>query len=131
MRQCGECSQCCKTMAVMALNKPANKWCHHCQIGQGCKIYQQRPEECRAFTCLWLQDESVPEELRPDKTKVVMWEFSEEEKKIVANVDPERPTAYKEGETGRFLRWLVEQGYSVGLRIGDVTRLLNNELAKK
>ena len=128
MRTCGTCTQCCKTMAVVALEKPRDIWCQHCQIGQGCKIYEQRPQECRDFVCLWLQDESVPEELKPDKTKVVMWQFSEEEKRIVANVEVTRPDAYRQGEIGRFLRWLVAEGYSVGLSIGEQKRLLNDEL---
>lgn len=32
------------------------EWCQHCDIGKGCKIYEQRPVECRDFTCGWLNN---------------------------------------------------------------------------
>ena len=59
------------------LNKPAGKWCEHCAIGQGCTIYDDRPEVCVDFACLWLESQSKGDaklsiELRPDKSKVVI-----------------------------------------------------------
>jgi hypothetical protein len=47
---------CCKTMSVGEIDKPANKWCQHCDLRgvHGCKIYETRPAECANYQCLWL-----------------------------------------------------------------------------
>ena len=38
------CTACCKILKIRELNKPANTWCKHCNIGVGCGIYDSRPE---------------------------------------------------------------------------------------
>ncbi|MGM4958232.1 hypothetical protein ACT4MK_23450 [Bradyrhizobium barranii] len=42
-RACGDCTLCCKVMAIEALAKLAGSWCRHCKPGQGCAIYAERP----------------------------------------------------------------------------------------
>lgn len=71
VRSCGECTACCKTHRIVALQKPQGKWCPHCSIGVGCKIYDQRPEECREYGCEWIQGSGLESE-RPDKIGVVV-----------------------------------------------------------
>ena len=75
---CGSCTACCRVYAIPELSKTAGKWCDHCAIGKGCKIYEQRPAMCVDFKCLWLQSqgrddprERLSPELRPDRCKVV------------------------------------------------------------
>jgi hypothetical protein len=53
-RVCGECSLCCKLLKIESLEKPVGKWCSHCTSGNGCKIYESRPQACREFNCFWL-----------------------------------------------------------------------------
>src|SRR6478752_6584159 len=55
-RACGTCTMCCKVYPIPILNKQEGKWCAHCAIGSGCRIHEDRPEQCRSFVCLWLQD---------------------------------------------------------------------------
>jgi len=50
-RECGSCNLCCKLVPVPALKKDGNEWCSHCDIGVGCKIYKDRPLDCKAFSC--------------------------------------------------------------------------------
>jgi len=72
-RSCGECQLCCKLLGVREFNKPHGVWCPHVgPPGRGCAIYDDRPESCRGFTCLWLASGISPPELRPDKIKGVM-----------------------------------------------------------
>lgn len=40
--------------------------CPNCDVGVGCKIYEDRPTPCRTFECSWLKGE-VPVEWKPDK----------------------------------------------------------------
>ena len=58
-RECGDCTLCCKVMAIEQLAKPASAWCPHCKPGRGCRIYADRPAECRAFSCLWLVNDRL------------------------------------------------------------------------
>jgi hypothetical protein len=75
VNHCGTCTACCRVFAIVEIEKEAGKWCQHCDIGVGCKIYEQRPKPCSEFKCLWLQSQERPQklgpELRPDRCKVV------------------------------------------------------------
>ncbi len=70
-RSCGGCTACCFTHAIQHFDKPAAQQCAHCNVGVGCKIYPQHPEECRGYKCFWLMKD-FPEEMRPDKSGVVI-----------------------------------------------------------
>jgi hypothetical protein len=71
-RQCGDCTLCCKVMAIEVLNKPAGNWCSHCKPGRGCLAYETRPTECRNFDCLWLADVRFGEYWKPSSSKLVL-----------------------------------------------------------
>ena len=102
-RQCGSCTLCCKVLAVAALEKPAGVWCRHCRPGQGCGIYEERPQECRTFGCLWLADPNFPEELKPERSKLV-FVLEANKSRVVAHCDPGRPLAWREAENYRLLK---------------------------
>lgn len=67
---CGDCTLCCTICKVPELDKPDGVMCKH--AGNGCEIYEERPESCRVWTCAWLQS-GANIELRPDKCGIV-WE---------------------------------------------------------
>ena len=71
-RACGDCTLCCKVMAIEAIAKPAGQWCRHCKPGRGCQIYDSRPAECRAFHCLWLVDDRFGPHWKPARSKMVL-----------------------------------------------------------
>lgn len=100
-RECGSCTLCCRVIGVNALNKPANIWCEHCDPTSGCQIYEERPDECRVFMCLWLNDERLPDWARPDKTHVVLTKTHGDAFQPVC--DPNYPMAWREGRMGRLL----------------------------
>lgn len=110
---CGTCTQCCKTMVVPELNKPANQWCSDCRIGEGCTRYETRPRSCVDFECVWLQtqkrrhgEQAMPPELRPDRSKVVI-DVRRDGRGLVFHVDPDRPDAAEKGAAGRLLKHLL------------------------
>src|SRR4051794_5306943 len=73
-KTCGDCTLCCKLLSVVlpdGEHKEDAAWCKHCAAG--CTIYPDRPEGCRTFTCLWLSDERIPDDLWPKRSKVVLW----------------------------------------------------------
>jgi hypothetical protein len=71
-RACGDCTLCCKVMAIEELAKPASSWCPHCKPGHGCLIYPTRPAECRSYACLWLTDHRLDQRWKPSRSKLVL-----------------------------------------------------------
>jgi hypothetical protein len=91
-RECGDCTLCCKVMAIEALAKPASAWCRHCKPGRGCLIYASRPAECRSFNCLWLADDRFGQHWKPNKSKLVL---TTSQDGIEIRCDPGFPDAWR------------------------------------
>jgi len=91
-RACGGCTLCCKVLGITALNKPQGKWCTHCKPGNGCGIYQDRPDECRTFLCNWLVDERLGAEWKPDRSRLVVTNTKD---MIEVRCDPGYPAAWR------------------------------------
>jgi hypothetical protein len=55
-------------MSVEVIDKPVCQTCPH-QTDAGCAIYEDRPEPCRTFTCLWQAGDRkvLGDAERPDK----------------------------------------------------------------
>ena len=72
-RECGECMVCCQCLSIdtACFKKPADVLCSNCIINEGCSIYETRPSVCRTWHCLWRRWKAMPDEMRPDKSKVV------------------------------------------------------------
>ena len=71
-RACDGCVACCQVLNIDApeMIKPANQMCMHC-TGQGCAVYDTRPQVCRTWDCVWRRIESMPLETRPDHLGVL------------------------------------------------------------
>lgn len=69
-RSCGSCTACCQVPAIEVLAKPAGLLCRH-STGVACGIYQDRPEACVRWHCLWRKIGALPDELRPDRSGVM------------------------------------------------------------
>ena len=76
MRECGECTLCCKLLETHDIPSKIGVYCQHCS--QGCGIYPDRPEECRTYQCLWSQMETVGDELRPDRCGIIFDRISDD-----------------------------------------------------
>jgi len=121
VRECGECSLCCEIPPVPAIKKPAN---HRCQFwDKGCNLYPDHPGQCKTFLCLWMQNDKLPERLKPDQCGV-MFEIHREEKVVLALVDPFRPDAWQQSSVHRLIRRMVLDGYVVWVVVGTKKRLM-------
>ena len=73
-RNCGGCTACCTAMANSAVEppKPTFSSCQF-QCADGCSIHADKPQGCREFNCLWVQDTGklFKEDERPDKFGIV------------------------------------------------------------
>jgi hypothetical protein len=102
-RSCEGCTTCCKLLSIDELKKPAQTWCQHCEIGVGCKIYSERPDDCRTFYCGWVLDGAIGDEWDPRRSKMVI-KF--EDNRIVIHVDKDRKDAWrKEPFHSQIRRW--------------------------
>jgi hypothetical protein len=104
-RNCGDCTLCCKVMAIEELQKPVGSWCPHCQPGRGCLIYDNRPDECRSFRCLWLVNDLLDRRWQPSKSRFVL---TTSEDGIEVRCDPGYPDAWrKEPFRSEIRQWAI------------------------
>jgi len=80
-RDCGSCSMCCQGWLsgdIFEYKMEANNPCHFVNEGCSggcCTIYEHRPDMCKDYKCLWLQQPiALPLWMRPDKSKVIITE---------------------------------------------------------
>lgn len=104
-KACGDCTLCCKIMAIEELAKPMGSWCEHCRPGRGCLIYADRPTECQAFGCLWLVNDLLGPRWKPSKSRFVL---TTSEDGIEVRCDPGFPDAWrKEPFRSEIRQWAV------------------------
>lgn len=83
-RECGECAACCSILGVHEIDKPKNTPCPH-QTGKGCSVYENRPNSCRTYQCLWQAGAIEGDERRrPDNFGVIFDAGSQMDWVIVA-----------------------------------------------
>lgn len=116
---------CCKLPGVESMSKPMHQWCDQCAIGKGCRIYETRPQDCRNFVCLWLSNESMPEELRPDRSRVIFYEppvqpLPDTTIDLMVLEDPQEPGRWKRGAIAKAIDYLLSQ--KLRLCVSDGTR---------
>ena len=92
-KACGDCGMCCKILRINVLEKPAGVWCRQFAKGVGCSIHSSSPRECQRFQCYWTLCDSMGEEWRPDRSKLVIW--SNVPGRIIVDVDPSHPNAWR------------------------------------
>lgn len=93
-RDCGTCTLCCKVFDVPALAKPAGSWCAHCKPGRGCGIWETRPAHCRAFHCLWMTENWLGPEWKPEIAKFVLT-LDPVSRYLLVQLDPGQPQAWR------------------------------------
>ena len=75
MRTCGSCSECCRLLDARLSDNyytPSGHWCKHC-TQPGCGIYGTiKQKKCMEFNCGWLQNENIPENLKPNRSGIVL-----------------------------------------------------------
>jgi hypothetical protein len=71
MKTCGTCTECCKVIPVRELGTKTYGGCPHRRDvihreGPGCGIYPTRPRACQSWKCVWLHDQTLEDDVRPD-----------------------------------------------------------------
>lgn len=80
-RECGSCTVCCTYLPISILNKKqltpckylakpvSNGYTGPCKLN--CSIYEERPEVCKGYSCMWLYGYGNEED-RPDKCGILI-----------------------------------------------------------
>ena len=114
-------------MGIVEMEKPRGVWCDHAVPGQGCAIYDQRPQSCRVFSCLWLLDPALGEEWKPEKSKLVIVPDNDN-KATRVYVDSSSPDAWKREPYHRALLDFMQNGLLEGrllfINVGNKNALL-------
>lgn len=85
---------CCKLPSIPELRKPRAQLCTNCEAGVGCKIYDSRPETCRAFYCLYMLKAVLGDEWKPT-TCHMMVTYEAEEDRMVVLVEPQKKGVWR------------------------------------
>ena len=93
-RSCGSCTLCCKLLEIAELEKPVNRWCDLCDVGKGCRAYDDRPLSCRSFHCGYLVLPQLDGAWYPAAARLVVC-VDPDVKKIFIAVNPDRPLAWR------------------------------------
>jgi hypothetical protein len=121
VRECGDCSLCCKVVPVPQLEKPKDEWCKHCAPGKGgCLIFgqEERPYACGAYQCMWTRQYDWPEWLKPSQSRVVFERVTDTI--MLGTCDPDMPDHWKKSAGfKRLLKKWASSGTTVVLRAGD------------
>lgn len=73
-KTCGSCRVCCQgtmTGEVYGFKFWPGRPCHFMGV-DGCKIYERRPNICRDYYCVYMEEHWVPDWMRPDQSNVIM-----------------------------------------------------------
>lgn len=86
LRECGTCKECCNGWLygeAHGISFFPNHPCHYLDTTEsrcgGCTIYSERPAICRDFKCMWLTSQQIPLWMKPDKSKVIVYERAYED----------------------------------------------------
>jgi len=116
-RSCDDCGLCCKLMGVTALDKPAGRWCTHFKKAQGCRIYNDRPTDCRIFNCLWLLTDALDADWKPSVCGFVLHSEAGGARLIV-ECDAARPHDWRRAPYQATLTAWASQGQEVLIMTG-------------
>ena len=132
-RSCGSCTLCCRLPEIDAFSKPANVPCSNCIHARGCAIYQDRPQLCRDFLCLWMISEGLTEEWHPSHSHMMIYAQGPQ---ITVLVDPAYPDAWRhEPYISQLRQWASDAslagGYVIVFAGEEVSKISPTEMTQQ
>lgn len=104
-------------MGVTALEKPAGRWCSHFSKSAGCRIYADRPVDCRIFNCLWLLTDALGPDWKPSTCGFVL--HSEDQgRRLIVECDAARPHDWRRAPYHETLEAWARAGQEVLIMTG-------------
>ncbi len=136
---CQNCTGCCLVFSVEAVGKAFGEPCKHLGptlFGKGCQIYNDRPDACKRYVCLWLDSqrraevESMSEAMRPDVCKVVLgWPWGTDRETLFVYPYPGHETAWQKPPISLYLRDVLARGAKIVVVAGDKRIAIKGDMA--
>lgn len=136
---CQSCTGCCIVFEVPAVSKGFGETCKHLgktSNGPGCSIYEERPDACRHYVCLWLDSqrrpatEKLPEELRPDVSHVVLgWPWGTDRETLFVYPYPGYEWAWQKPPVSTYLRMVLSRGGKIVVVTGKKRIAMRGDMA--
>lgn len=98
-RQCGDCQLCCRLLPTEEIGKVANVRCQYQKAGKGCAIHSRKPMSCSLWNCRWLVDDDCADQLRPDRSHIVIDIMPDVLRMVEEATATGRPWSWQTGET--------------------------------
>lgn len=136
---CQDCTGCCIVFEVKDAGKAFGEPCKHLGqtlFGKGCQIYNERPDACRHYVCLWLDSQrkldvpSLPENMRPDVCKVVLgWPWGVDRETLFVYPYPGHETAWQKPPVAEYLQGILRRGGKLVVVVGDKRLAIKGDMA--
>ena len=136
---CQDCTGCCIVFEVKDVGKAFGEPCRHLGktlFGTGCTIYNDRPDACKHYVCLWLDSQrrievpTLPENLRPDVCKVVLgWPWGMDRETLFVYPFPGHETAWQKPPVGPLLKSILAKGGKIVVVAGDKRIAIKGDMA--
>lgn len=136
---CQDCTGCCTVFEVKGVDKAFGEPCRHLGktlFGTGCTIYNERPDACRHYVCLWLDSqrrpevEAFPEAMRPDVSKCVLgWPWGTDRETLFVYPYPGYDTAWQRPPVSLYLRSILAKGAKIVVVTKDKRIAIKGDMA--
>lgn len=136
---CADCTGCCIVFSVEEVGKAFGEPCRHIGktlFGVGCTIYENRPDACRKYVCLYLDSQrrmdvpSMPENMRPNVSKVVLgWPWGTDRETLFVYPYPDHPTAWQRAPVSGYLKDVLARGGKVVVVVGEKRIAIKGDIA--
>lgn len=131
---CADCDGCCRVFEIktdatvdrIGLDKAFGIPCKYIgptPVGHGCTVYQDRPDVCRNYVCLWLEGErlnaTLGEALRPNVSKVVLgWPWGIDKETLFVYPYPGFENNWRVPPVSTYLRSVLARGAKIVVVLG-------------
>jgi hypothetical protein len=105
---------CCKIFSIEEISKHGAYWCPHCNVGVGCRIYDQRPTTCRSFQCGYLVEPELDEQWKPSVSHLVIFSTAAY---LDIHVDPKRSDAWRREPYYSSIKQWTKEALEVGAQV--------------
>lgn len=136
---CQDCTGCCTVFEVKDVSKAFGEPCKylgHTLFGKGCTIYEERPDACRHYICLWLDSQrrpevaTMPESMKPEACKVVLgWPWGEDRETLFVYPYPGHDNAWQRPPISLYLRSILAKGAKVVVVVRDKRIAIKGDIA--
>lgn len=138
--KCSGCQLCCFLPPIQELQKPSYGACAH-QCAAGCEIHADpsRPDICKLFKCMHVEDNMPASLLPPHPLRCHAYVHGHIDQGVIITIDPRNPFAWKGEARLRLIMeatlsrnmplTIVDRGYQIAVRDRtEMSRILSSDV---